>query len=68
MEKEFSPMEAFTCKVIFLKDEMGNNIKFEYMDLIQHATGQYAVPRWNPMWAWRVRKYSGKCSASSWKK
>ena len=39
MEKEFSPMEAFTCKVIFLKDEMGNNIKFEYMDLIQHATG-----------------------------
>ena len=21
MEKEFSPMEAFTCKVIFLKDE-----------------------------------------------
>ncbi len=40
MEKEFSPMEAFTCKVIFLKDEMGNNIKFEYMDLIQHATGQ----------------------------
>ena len=45
MEKEFSPMEAFTCKVIFLKDEMGNNIKFEYMDLIQHATGQYAVLR-----------------------
>ena len=45
MEKEFSPMEAFTCKVIFLKDEMGNNIKFEYMDLIQHVTGQYAVLR-----------------------
>lgn len=45
MENVIAPNQEFTCKVITLKDEMGNNVKFEYLDLIPHASGRYAVLR-----------------------